>query len=105
MTSLEDKLLTIFQHHQGPQRSVSRKQLEIYTGEKDRIIRNAIANLRVEGYPIISLSKGYYWATGSDLVHFIRREECRAKTVLRVMSRLKKVNGLKGCSLNQLTLF
>lgn len=103
MTKLESKLIEIFKERKGRERAISREFLVTLTGESDRAVRATIAELRGLCYPIVSLQKGYYWAIGEDLINYIKREESRAKTVLRNISRLKKrpLPAIK----NQMSLF
>lgn len=88
--SLEEKLIQIFKERKGWEKAISRAALVALTGETDRTIRIAIAELRGQCVPIVSLSKGYYWARREELIDYIKREESRAKTILRTISRLKK---------------
>lgn len=90
MQTLESKLIGIFKEHKGRDRAITRGALVSLTHENDRAVRAAIAGLRGRCIPIVSLSKGYYWANGEELIDYIKREESRAKTILRTISRLKK---------------
>jgi hypothetical protein len=55
-------------NHRGRKNSIMARYLKNF-GTKDREIRKLVHLLRVQGYPIGSYSKGYYYATTTDEIH------------------------------------
>lgn len=102
--TLKDRLLDVFLNHRGRERALTRRQLRLHINLPDRLIRDAISELRLEGFPIVSLDKGYFWASSEDLKSYIKRERHRALSILQTVRKLEKDRTLED-DLEQLDLF
>ncbi len=104
MTDIESKILGVLEERkQSPMKQpVTRSALVAATGLPDRKVRDAIASLQAQGFPIVSLQKGYFLGEQKDVDAYIRREKSRAITILQKLRNLvPQLGGL----VDQLTLF
>lgn len=79
MTDLESTILDLLQERDSP--SLTREELVWMTGHPDRANREAIASLQAQGYPIVSLGKGYWLGTHEEVEAYKRREWRRLRTM------------------------
>lgn len=89
ISKVEETLLRVFQHHCSEGTAITRGQLRALTNHNDRVNRLAIASLQAKGHPIISLKKGYFLGTEKDVEHYVRREKCRAISILAKLKHLQ----------------
>ena len=92
-------LLRIINNHWGSDNAIGRydilKAIKTYHGitMNERAMRQRIAELREEGWPICSKggeNGGYYMGGDSDVQEHARREDARAKKILKRDSAMKR---------------
>ncbi|HCU25987.1 MAG TPA: hypothetical protein DF383_13295 [Deltaproteobacteria bacterium] len=89
MTELESAILNLLRDKRHPALALSRSQLASLTGHPDRTNREAIAALQAQGYPIVSLGKGYWLGTEEDIAAYKRREWKRLRTMAEKLRSLQ----------------
>lgn len=103
MNDFEAKILNCLGARTSPKEMpVTRSVLAAHTGLTDRKLRDAIASLQAQGFPIVSLSKGYFLGAKEEVEAYIRREKSRAITILQ---KLRNLVPQLGELVDQLTLF
>jgi len=82
---LKEKLLYFLKQGLSTRNRLS----SIFYQISDRKIRKVIAELQIEGYPIINLGRGYSLAKKDDLEVYIQREKRRAISILSKLKHLR----------------
>lgn len=81
MTDLESIILNLLQGKGIASGALTRDHLVSVTGCPDRANRDAIASLQAQGFPIVSLGKGYWLGTEAEVAAYKRREWKRLSTL------------------------
>lgn len=81
MTDLESTILSLLRGKEISSFAMTREDLVLLTGYPDRANRDAIASLQAQGYPIVSLGKGYWLGTETEVAAYKRREWKRLRTL------------------------
>ncbi len=88
MTDLETAILKFLHARENPVLALTRNDLSTMTGYPDRANRDAIASLQAQGYPIVSLGKGYWLGTQEEVEAYKRREWKRLRTMAEKLKGL-----------------
>jgi len=99
--TLKHKILDILDGHRSQDTAVTREQLETNTKAPDRLIRDCIAELQGDGFPIVSLGKGYWLGSKEEVRRYAMREKFRALTILKKIRGFLPVQTI----INQLEMF
>jgi hypothetical protein len=81
MTDLESTILSLLRGRDISPLAVTRDDLVSVTGCPGRANRDAIASLQAQGFPIVSLGKGYWLGTQEEVEAYKRREWKRLRTL------------------------
>jgi hypothetical protein len=85
----------LYEFHRGEQKAITSKNLCNLFHLNDKSLRNMINELRIDGTPICSSSKGYFYASSRDEV---------IKTIKHLSHRVDGINnalfGLKNIVVN-----
>lgn len=85
MTEQDAKTFILIRLHE---KKFLRRELVEITGLKDRKVRDIIADLQSQGFPLVSLGKGYWMGTDEEVKSYRKREMSRAFTILRKLKHL-----------------
>lgn len=88
MTDLESTILNLLRGKDISSVVLTRDALVSVTGYPDRANRDAIASLQAQGFPIVSLSKGYWLGTQEEVEAYKRREWKRLRTLAEKLKGL-----------------
>lgn len=86
---MKEYILSLIQVCVGQKNAISKQEIVRRTGLNERVVRNFIAELRDDGYLIISTSqsKGYYFPSSkSEAEHFVNEMEKRGRKCFAAVS-------------------
>lgn len=76
----------------GEENAVSLEQLINISGLPNREVRKLIESLRRNGHVILSSNSGYFRpATAAELERHIKKERCRARSILRTLHSAREL--------------
>lgn len=102
MTHLESTILDLLQLHQGRENAIELNNLCSQLMMNERKVRDVMADLRLQGEPVISLGNGYFYAVNdAEKREYIRRERGKA---LSILTGIKGIDPKSREIVNQLSL-